>query len=74
MSKITRITGALAIAAAFAMPAHAQPNALTSYETFLAQHPTVAEALSTNPSLYRSPGFMVQHPDVWAYLSQNPGL
>jgi hypothetical protein len=74
MSKITLMMVALAIAVAFGMPAHAQPNALTSYETFLAQHPTAAEALSTNPSLYRSPGFMVRHPHVWSYLNQNPAL
>lgn len=74
MLKITRIMVALAIAVGLAMPAHTQTNALTSYETFLAQHPTAAEALSSNPSLYRSPGFMVQHPDVWSYLNQNPAL
>ncbi len=74
MSKITRITAALAIAAALAMPAHAQPNGLTSYENFLAQHPTAAEALSVNPSLYRSPAFMAAHPDLWSYLNQNPAL
>src|SRR5512146_1009613 len=74
MLNTTRIVAALALAAAFAIPAQAQPNALTSYETCLAQHPSAAEALSTNPSLYRSPGFMVQHPDVWSYLNQNPAL
>jgi len=66
--------GAIAIAVAFTMPAQAQPNALTSYENFLAQHQAAAQALSANPSLYRSPGFMVQHPEVWSYLNQNPGL
>ena len=79
MSKIIRITAALAIAVAFAMPARAQmnpyqSNAYTSYENFLAQHQAAAQALSANPSLYRSPGFMVQHPDVWSYLNQNPVL
>ena len=74
MSKITSITAVLAMAVALAMPAHAQSNALTSYENFLAQHQAAAQALSVNPSLYRSPGFMVQHPDVWSYLNQNPAL
>ncbi len=51
MSKITSITAVLAIAVALAMPAHAQSNALTSYENFLAQHQAAAQALSANPSL-----------------------
>ena len=74
MTKINRIAAALGLALAFSMPARAQTDALTMYENFLAQHQTAAQALSANPSLYRSPGFMVQHPDVWSYLNQNPAL
>ena len=74
MSKINRIAAVLGLALAFSMPARAQTNALTMYENFLALHQTAAQALSANPSLYRSPGFMVQHPDVWSYLNQNPAL
>src|SRR6476661_6018156 len=55
MTKINRIAAALGLALAFSMPARAQTDALTMYENFLAQHQTAAQALSANPSLYRSP-------------------
>jgi hypothetical protein len=74
MCKIIRIAAALAIAAAFAMPAGAQTDPITAYENFMAQHAAAAQALSANPSLYRSPGFMANHPDVSSYLNQNPSL
>ena len=74
MSKIIRIAAAMAIVAAFARPASAQTDPMTAYENFLAQHGAAAQALSANPSLYRSPGFMAEHPDVWSYLNQNPAL
>jgi len=74
MSKITRIAVALGITAAFAMPARAQLDSLTAYQNFLAQHAAAAQALSANPSLYRSPGFMAEHPEVWSYLNQNPAV
>jgi hypothetical protein len=74
MSKITSIAVAVAMVAVLAKPAHAQTNPLQNYQAFLSQHPEAAEALSTDPGLYRSSAFMAQHPDVWSYLNQNPTL
>jgi hypothetical protein len=74
MSKIIRTMALIAMAAAFAKPVGAQIDPLAAYETLLAQHSSAAQALSADPSLYRSPGFMAAHPEVWSYLNQNPGL
>jgi len=55
-----------------ANPSDIDSSALTTWDGFAAEHPSIARALAYKPSLMNDPGYLNKHPELSTFFEAHP--